>query len=120
MPNPLRLENLSLDDSHPAPLETAKGEREPVHLHMLSFVFKDGRRTAFDYAHLYRIDYDGIGEIRLQFAEHTVTLQGDLLEHTYDCLVLHTVTNLVELDDLHRCPSPDGLSVRQISVADLV
>ncbi|MEZ6103371.1 MAG: hypothetical protein R3E01_30885 [Pirellulaceae bacterium] len=82
---------------------------------MLSLVKKSGARTAFDYSHLYRIDFDGDVELRLQFSSDIVVIHGEHLIDCYHELANHVVTVICEHDPLHDQESR-GFQVRTITI----
>lgn len=93
----LNLKNLSVDK----PPEAKPGTPRPQRCVMLSICFKSGACTAFDYSHLYRIDFDGNAEIRLHFTQDVVTLGGNGFSFLLPLLLTHSVAELTEQDLLH-------------------
>lgn len=75
---------------------------------MICFESKDGRRSAFSYSYLYKIDFDGSQEIALHFLDHFVTVRGNHLDTIFKRLRAHSEAAITELDPLQSddCRQP--------------
>lgn len=89
-------EELTDDSVYRAYVISRQANRRPE---MLNFKFRDGREQAFDYSHLYHVDYSPADrKMTLGFSDHEVKLTGLKLGKLHQRLQSRRILQIAEAD----------------------